>query len=217
MRMFDKKAAAACLASKRIHVAGDSTTRDTFYELLAVGSHPIFQKGAGEWVDREPAPRSPMSSLGRDVQGMCYGQLQQGQSCVRDEAWPSPAGGMDTRISYQFLMKSNSSWEEGQMRKHLRNRTLDAAFVQCPIYEWFHPDAYNYSLSKEERAKPSNNRVGERHLEAMGISCLQYVQNVVQPSLAPNGRIYLLGTTPLPGWTQAQGGTSSSSSWPSSP
>ena len=31
--------------------------------------------------------------------------------------------------------------------------TCPQAFVQCPGYEWMKPDAYNYELSKEERAR----------------------------------------------------------------
>ena len=31
--------------------------------------------------------------------------------------------------------------------------TCPQAFVQCPVYEWMKPDAYNYELSKEERAR----------------------------------------------------------------
>ena len=31
--------------------------------------------------------------------------------------------------------------------------TCEQAFVQCPVYEWMKPDAYNYELSKEERAR----------------------------------------------------------------
>jgi len=78
--------------------------------------------------------------------------------------------------------------------------------VQCPIYEWFRPDAYNYSLTKEERAAPANNQVGPRHFEGMGTACYEYVQRVVKPKLAPNGRIFLIGLTPLPGWTRPVGG-----------
>ena len=31
--------------------------------------------------------------------------------------------------------------------------TCPQAFVQCPVYEWMKPDAYNYELSKEKRAR----------------------------------------------------------------
>ena len=36
---------------------------------------------------------------------------------------------------------------------------------RCPVYEWMKPDAYNYSLSKDERARvlerPRNRLVGK--------------------------------------------------------
>jgi len=38
---YGPESAAACARGRRILVAGDSTTRDTFYELLAVVGHPI--------------------------------------------------------------------------------------------------------------------------------------------------------------------------------
>ena len=204
---FGKDEAAACLGGKRIHVAGDSTTRDTFYELIAAGGHPIFNGGAGDWNVKEHEPRSPHSSGGRDKFGMCLGDLTKRWSCVRDEKWPSPHRGPETRVSYQFLMKSNSSWEYGQLNETFRERALDAAFVQCPIYEWFRPDAYNYSLTKEERARVENQQIGPRHFEGIGTACYEYVQRVVRPLLAPGGRIFLVGLTPLPGWTRTVGGT----------
>jgi hypothetical protein len=108
-----------------------------------------------------------------------------------------------------------------QASKLLSERRLDAAFVQCPIYEWFKPDAYNYSKSKEERARVvdvDELAVGPRNWAALGVSCAQYVDNVVRPAIssaalsgdgAADGgrptRIYLLGPTPLPGWTRIHG------------
>ncbi len=203
---FDKAAAAACLAGKRIHVAGDSTTRDTFYELLAVGGHPIFTGGGGVWNSKQYEPSSPTTSGGKDVRGMCLGDFNKKWSCVRNERWTPQGQGAESEISFQFTMRSNSSWEYGQLGRNFRERPLDVALVQCPIYEWFRPDAYNYSLTKEERARVENNKVGPRHFEGIGASCEDYVQRVVRPTLAHDGRIFLIGLTPLPGWTRPVGG-----------
>lgn len=87
-------------------------------------------------------------------------------------------------------------------------RPSDAAFIQCPVYEWFKPDAYNYSMSKAERARvvEPDTHTGPRHFEAMGTSCEQYVRTVVKPALSATGKVFLLGLTPLPGWTRSSGG-----------
>lgn len=203
---FDKAAAAACLAGKRIHISGDSTARDTFYELLAVGGHSIFSGDTRQWAATEYEPSTPMSSGGRDIRGQCLGDVKKKWSCVRNERWTPEGQSAETQISFQFTMRSNSSWETGQLDDSYRTRPLDVALVQCPIYEWFRPDAYNYSLSSVERARPENNKVGPRHYEAMGTSCFDYVQRVVGPTLARDGRIFLVGLTPLPGWTRPLGG-----------
>ena len=201
-RYYDKTAAAECLAGKRVHVAGDSTTRDTFYELMAVAGHPVFAgQGQGRWADGGHEPESPISSGGRDVRGQCLGDMSKGWYCVRDEAVDR-----DGRISFQFLMRSNSTWEREQLR--LSERRLDAALVQCPFYEWFKPDAYNYSKTREERARiadPPDKTVGPRHFEGIGAACAEYVERTVRPRLAPNGRIFVLGLTPLPMWTRSVG------------
>merc|ERR1712070_697696 len=104
-------------------------------------------------------------------------------------------------------MRSNSTWEYSQLSTQFKERPLDAAFIQCPIYEWFRPDAYNYSLTKEERARVENNQIGPRHFEGMGTACFEYVQRVVRPLLAQDGRIFLIGLTPLPMWTRTVGGS----------
>ena len=224
-RYFGREAAAECLRGKRIHLAGDSTTRDTFYEFAAVAGFPMFTDNkTGVWLDGTYEPRSPVSSGGRDRKGECLGNYDRQKFCLRDERHPNPSGGAETRFSYQFLMKSNSSWEVDHATKMLGDRRLDAAFVQCPIYEWFKPDAYNYSKTKEERARVvevDDLAVGPRHWEGMGTACATYIDNVIRPAIqagaaassASDGssestrptRIYLLGPTPLPAWTRIHG------------
>ena len=106
----------------------------------------------------------------------------------------------------------------------LRDRRLDAAFVQCPIYEWFKPDAYNYSKSREERARLADGidelAVGPAHWEGMGVACAQYLDRVIRPAIEAGGagadgktdgkptRLFLLGPTPLPAWTRQHGSDS---------
>ena len=233
-RYFGKEAAAKCVRGKRIHFAGDSTTRDTFYEFAAVAGFPMFSDSKfGDWPEGAYEPRSPITSAGRDRSGECLGNYDRKKYCLRDERHASPpssgsVGGLETRFSFQFLMQSNSSWEVDHASKMLADRKIDAAFVQCPIYEWFRPDAYNYSKTKEERARVvevDELAVGPEHWAGMGISCAQYIDNVIRPAIvaaaadssaaaaAEGGaasdekptRIFLLGPTPLPAWTRLHG------------
>ena len=46
--------------------------------------------------------------------------------------------------------------------------------------------------------------LGARHLEAMGRSCMQYVEEVVW-RLWSSARVFLLGQTPMPQWTRDMG------------
>ena len=227
-RYFGREAAGRCLRGKRIHFAGDSTTRDTFYEFMAMAGYPMFSESAfGEWPAGAYEPRSPISSGGKDRVGECLGNYDRKKYCLRDERHVSNVSGVETRVSFQFLMQSNSSWEVEQATKLLAGRRLDAAFVQCPIYEWFKPDAYNYSKSKEERARVvdiDELAVGPQHWAGMGMSCAHYIDKVIRPAIAASSgggvhgsghdgdsshgkhsSIFLLGPTPLPKWTRIHG------------
>ena len=76
---------------------------------------------------------------------------------------------------------------------------------QCPQYEYFKPDAYDYSLSKEERAKPSNRRMGPSNLAGIGRACREFLEAAVVGK-GRRTQVYHLGMTPLPGWTRELGG-----------
>eukprot|EP00966_Prymnesium_polylepis_P187080 4336800-Prymnesium_polylepis.1 len=43
-RYFGPRAAQECVRGKRVLIAGDSTTRDTFYEFALVAGHPMFSQ-----------------------------------------------------------------------------------------------------------------------------------------------------------------------------
>lgn len=213
-RYFGREAARACLQGKRIMVAGDSTTRDTFYELVTVAGFGgrIMKNLPNEsrvyWPDGVYAPREPGGTTA-DREGWCMGNHEKRMSCLRDIHVPGERG-RSTSFSYQFLTQSNSTWELGLSGRQMGDRAPpDFAFVQCPQYEYFKPDAYNYSLSKEERAMPSNKRMGPAHLEAIGRSCRDFIENAV---VGRGGggkertKVFQLGMTPLPGWTRELGG-----------
>ena len=214
-RYFGPEEARECVKGKRIHLAGDSTTRDTFYEFASVAGHPLFtDRSLGAWAPGQYEPRAPVSSGGRDRNGECLGQFDRKKFCLRDERHPNPSPTPETRLSFQFLMRSNSSWEVGHASTILNaaERPLDAAFVQCPIYEWFKPDAYDYSKSKEERGRlvdVDELAVGPRHFDALGTSCNEYIDTVVRPAFGGGKgggqKVFLLGPTPLPMWTRIHG------------
>ena len=166
-------------------------------------------ESAAYWPDGAYSPREPGGTM-QDRNGWCMGNHEKRHSCLRDLHIADPRGGAATRFSYQFLTQSNSTWELGLSGRQLGDRAPDFAFVQCPQYEYFKPDAYDYTLSKEERAKPSNRMMGPEHLAGIGRSCRDFIERaVVSQGRGDKGRrtrIFHLGMTPLPGWTRDIGG-----------
>jgi len=208
-RYFGREAAAHCLRHKRVLVAGDSTTRDTFYELMAAGGHTIIGGMSNDslvYWGNNYEPRMPGSSGGRDLRGLCMGNHDRKIACLRDLSFEERHG-PPTRFTFQFLTQSNSTWETGLVAGMLEDRAPDAAFIACPMYEWFKPDSYNYSMTKEERARiVLPKEIGPRHFEAIGRSCMQYLDMSIVRKYGLQTKIFLLGSTPLPGWARELGG-----------
>ena len=165
-------------------------------------------ESAAYWPDGAYSPREPGGTM-QDRNGWCMGNHEKRHSCLRDLHIADPRGGAATRFSYQFLTQSNSTWELGLSGRQLGDRAPDFAFVQCPQYEYFKPDAYDYTLSKEERAKPSNRMMGPEHLAGIGRSCRDFIERAVvsqgRGDKWRRTRIFHLGMTPLPGWTREHG------------
>jgi hypothetical protein len=216
-RLFNPESAAKCVRGKRFLIAGDSTTRDTYYEFMAVAGNSIQAPldSAGRFRATSPRqywppgawePRMPGSSGGRDIRGACMGNFNKERTCVREEPLSAGRSGANGSAVYQFLTKSNSSWEVQRFADMLSARpgALDAAFVQCSIYEWLKPDVYNYNLTNEQRHREEVLK-GPVHFKSLGSACLDYIQRVVW-SHSPKARVFLLGTTPLPMWTRNVGG-----------
>ena len=71
-RRLTQRAARQCAHGKRILLLGDSTTRDTFYELAAVIGRPIWQGAsprydthfAQYWPGQQWSPRAPAITSG---------------------------------------------------------------------------------------------------------------------------------------------------------
>lgn len=82
--------AGACLHGKRLLLLGDSTTRDTFYELLAVLGHAIFHwtpakaMAALSFPSTSLAPPTRMTSGGKDRYGRCVVSEALQTTCVRE-------------------------------------------------------------------------------------------------------------------------------------
>lgn len=211
-RYFGRDEAATCVRGKRVLFAGDSTTRDTFYEFMAVVGRSLFNgwetSPTKYWPDGAYEPRVPHSSLGKDMRGKCMGDFDARKTCLRDERYNNSAGEPQTRLNFQFLTRGNSSWEMDNTRDLLADRPTGYAFVQCPLYEWFKPDAYKYSLSQKERARTVelDNVMGPAHLEGIGRGCLEYIERLRKLPGGEDTQLFLLGITPLPGWTRTQGG-----------
>uniref|UniRef100_A0A7S4BGA5 Uncharacterized protein n=1 Tax=Chrysotila carterae TaxID=13221 RepID=A0A7S4BGA5_CHRCT len=205
-RYFGREEAARCLRHKHIMVAGDSTARDTFYTLMNVAGRPIMHGIMNDsrkyWGGYSPA--TPDSSGGQDVFGRCMGDHTHQKTCIRDLRFPE-RGGEDTRFTFHFLTQSNSTWETSTASEVLSKHAPNAAFVACPFYEWFRPDAYNYNLTREQRARQSN-KVGPQHLEAIGKSCSDYMDRVIVRPHGLKTRLFTLGPPPLPGWTRDAAG-----------
>mmetsp|Transcript_24789 Transcript_24789/g.68072 ORF Transcript_24789/g.68072 Transcript_24789/m.68072 type:complete len:237 (-) Transcript_24789:39-749(-) len=137
-----------------------------------------------------------------DQFGMCLGNFDKRHTCTRQVRWGARN---DTSVLFHFLTRSNSTWELDLFSNHVGGEALDAAFVQCPVYEWLKPDAYDYSLSKDSRARVIDAwEVGPQHFDGIGRSCMDYIEYVIWRK-SPDAKVFLLGMTPLPQWTRLHG------------
>jgi hypothetical protein len=141
MKKYGPVAAAECMRGRRILVAGDSTSRDTFYELMAVVSHPVSAGYPTDprvyWNVHEFEPRPPPGG-GADVFGQCAGNFDKQRTCTRDVRWGLRN---ETAVLFHFLTRSNSTWELDLFSQHVGDQPLDAAFIQCarPLYNRIAP------------------------------------------------------------------------------
>lgn len=168
---------------KNILFAGDSTTRDTFYQFVNVAGCPIF--------DRFVAKKTltfPSNPMGRDAMGHCMGNAEKRIICARDVACNNT-----TRIYFRFTTKGSSELEMESIRA-LTN--LTHAYVQCPVYEWLNPHVYNYSVRREGRIRASVPE--DLFVPSVVRACSAYVSTLRRQN--PHARIHLLGFASFPGW-----------------
>lgn len=223
---------ARCMRGKRLLLLGDSTTRDTLYELLAVAGRPIFSWSSLYASPEAAFPRhaySPyharMVSAGVDRLGRCLARDDLQSTCVRDMRVPdvrvpdvrTPAASTtglrsrvtneSARIAYQFLA-ANASWQLRTLHTKLLTPSrpaYDAAFIQCPTHDATQPNAYNYSLTREERHAPLQDdgagnvtdalreSITRLRIMRIGAACRQVFELVRNHS--PTARLFLLGPT----------------------
>ena len=197
---FDAERARNCVKNKNVFIAGDSTTRDTFYEFAAVAGlgHIAFENyyPPPDHMNWENSAQMKEPNGDYDAAGRCTGNVILKGGCQRVVEMNS------TRIYFQFLTAQSVTRELDVIESLANRTTFDFAFVQCPMYEYLNPNAYNYSLTKEERARPMNDTsVGEKFLSKIGKNCRQYFDHIAKISNSQT-QIFNLGITPLPGWTK---------------
>ncbi len=197
----DAAAAAACMLNRSVLIAGDSTTRDTFYTFAAETGLGDLAFTKGTFNPRWAGDRA--GRWGSDASGACRGAVIRHGGCHRMVARGR------SRLAFQFLTAQSVQGDLDDMEALSAGEAFDDAFVQCPVYEFFKPDAYNYTLGKGERARRSNETLGPGHLHDIGAWCRTYVDRVAELGRrrGVRTRIFMLGTVPLPGWTRALGGS----------
>lgn len=177
--------AEALRATEHMHVlfAGDSTTRDTFYQFVNALGSPVFAR----FVKVPGRITYPEATHGRDRWGACLGSFRKSHVCVRNVTLSS-----GSTVAFEFLTRASSDPELSVLRGWKGN--LSHAFVQCPIYEWVNPNAYNHNASLQER-----RRLANRDAPAMiGRACRTYMDALRERW--PHVQLYLLGPTPPPSW-----------------
>ena len=177
------------MENKTVLFAGDSTTRDTFYQFVNVIGHPIFDKFH---FDRKKVTY-PSSTFGRDKWGRCMGDFTKLHTCTRVVHTPT------ADVHFEFLMRASSAFELDHLDKI---QDVTDAFVQCPIFEWLSPNAYDTNASKKNRTTVVNLAP-----TVIGSACAVFFQHI--KNKWPNANLFLLGPTPPPGWVQKSIKTSS--------
>ena len=170
--------------AKHVLFAGDSTTRDTFYQFVNVAGYHIFNNFAT--TSKITYPPNPM---GRDVFGSCIGNAERNIACKRD------LNRSEDSVHFRFTMRGDSRFELDAVP-----RGITHAYVQCPVYEWLNPHAYNYSVKRENRAHVA---VSEKvFVSSVVRACGIYIDEIRK--LNPRAAIHLLGIASFPGWMRSQ-------------
>ena len=153
---FDARAAATCVRNKHLLILGESTTRDLYYAFAAA----VGLKADHSYC-MNLSPQKPICRKVTDGDG-------------------------STRVSFQFLSRSNATREMLVTRELVAARPPDVVFVYCMAYDWM------------------GTLAGDSESDAMGAACMQNIdENILTAN--PRAQVYLLGPTFPPGWVEAYG------------
>ena len=204
-RHFHRQAARECTGGKWLHVAGDSTARDTFYALMLAAGKPIYRgyrnKSTRYWQDSRWTPLAPYLQGGTDLHGVCSAVCtgdcmhvaSDRQPCLRDEQLHEAAGLSTTRISFNFMKDLNVAAHVEHTRKLARSgaRSPDAVIVQCPYWTLIWPHAYDASVGLRQKRHMANWSA-PGYFDDVGLSCRNFVN-----AAFPQSRVFILGTPPI--------------------
>ena len=217
-RHFGPAEAKQCLHGARVLVVGDSTSRDTFYELTTMGGMAMSvlrQWPEGAWTPLERAS----TSMGRDQYGHCGADISKSPPvlCTRDLVFsgnnllssqndvPQGHGRRSTlagnlsnlsvsRASFAYVA-GNSSVELATLRA-LMDRHLElpytAVFVQCPIWSFLMPKVYSSAGVATLSHKDRHRIVRPRDYRALGDMCREII-DAVRDASPPSVQVYMLG------------------------
>ena len=153
---FDARAAATCVRNKHLLILGESTTRDLYYAFTAA----VGLKADHSFC-MNLSPQKPICRKVTDGDG-------------------------STRVSFQFLSRSNATREMLVTRELVAARPPDVVFVYCMAYDWM------------------GTLAGDSESDAMGAACMQNIdENILTAN--PRAQVYLLGPTFPPAWVEAYG------------
>lgn len=119
--------------------AGDSTTRDLFYEVASMLGVPLV--GAA-WTgkDRRPCRIAVWAETSLDG---AWATAPSKKKCVRHLTFSNRH-----RVGFLFLDGGNATYET-----HLIRDVPTTVVLQCPIYHFYKPHAYDYTHSASDRAR----------------------------------------------------------------
>lgn len=186
MNVFNRSETLECMKGKHILLAGDSTTRDTFYQLVTMNNIDLFTTPI--WTTFYP--KMPLSSMGKDRTGTCMANDRLQKGCIRHIQT------MDGSFAFHFLVEAHKHWQLKEVLSIHDNFTH--IFVQCPVYKWFNASAYGGNSTHNSRTSRNSRHIID--VQKLSKSCRIYVDHLREQF--KHAKFFLLGTTPLPGWTK---------------
>eukprot|EP00747_Dinoflagellata_sp_TGD_P220105 gnl/TRDRNA2_/TRDRNA2_92114_c0_seq1.p1 gnl/TRDRNA2_/TRDRNA2_92114_c0~~gnl/TRDRNA2_/TRDRNA2_92114_c0_seq1.p1 ORF type:complete len:332 (+),score=11.24 gnl/TRDRNA2_/TRDRNA2_92114_c0_seq1:1-996(+) len=211
LRIFSKEEAATCLASKWVHIDGDSVSRDMFYDL-----NELFGMEWGEkeksWNDQEHIYAEIAPDSRSIVQGklngtiLSFGWDPSGQKDDAVPSWYHKHGERcpDVWVYTTGLWDHTKNNEEGTSFAHYTSRMksvalFDHSCVKKKVLKYTTPYAERINRAKRNTQSVEYNRIAKQHLEAKGFLILDVWSMLkARPDLTKDGVHY---TGPGSKWT----------------